>query len=165
MAQRCLFVSSGLFICVGGVLYDRVHTRLITYYRGVAQIMPVFALLFFILSLANAGTPLTINFVGEFLSLYGAFERLPILGALACSSVVFSAAYTFFMYNRIVFGGALSSYFTCNVPDLTKREFVLLISLIIPTILLGIYPSVILDGLHYSVSTLIYASDSVSDLS
>jgi NADH-ubiquinone oxidoreductase chain 4 len=159
------FVSSGLFICVGGVLYDRTHTRLITYYRGLAQIMPLFSLLFFILCLANAGTPLTLNFVGEFLSLYGAFERLPVLGALASSSVVFSAAYTFFMYNRIVFGGKLSSYFACNVPDLTKREFVLLIPLIIPTILFGIYPSVILDGLHYSVSTLIYAFDSVSDLS
>lgn len=159
------FVSSGLFICVGGVLYDRTHTRLITYYRGLAQIMPLFSLLFFILCLANAGTPLTLNFVGEFLSLYGAFERLPVLGALASSSVVFSAAYTFFMYNRIVFGGKLSSYFACNVPDLTKREFVLLIPLVIPTILFGIYPSVILDGLHYSVSTLIYAFDSVSDLS
>jgi NADH:ubiquinone oxidoreductase subunit 4 (subunit M) len=127
--------------------------------------MPLFSLLFFILCLGNSGTPLTVNFVGEFLSLYGAFERLPVLGALACTSIVFSAAYTFFLYNRIAFGGKLSSHFTCNVPDLTQREFVLLISLIIPTILFGIYPSVILDGLHYSVSTLIYASDSVSDLS
>jgi len=153
------FASSALFIVVGGILYDRTHTRLISYYRGLAQIMPVLALLFFILSLANAGTPLTLNFVGEFLSLYGAFERSPILGALACSSVVFSAAYTFFMYNRIVFGGALSSFFAVNVPDLNKREFVLLISLVIPTILFGIYPSPILDGLHYSVSTLIYSCD------
>jgi NADH-ubiquinone oxidoreductase chain 4 len=159
------FVSSSLFICVGGVLYDRVHTRLITYYRGVALIMPVFSLLFFILSLANAGTPITINFVGEFLSLYGAFERLPIIGALACSSVVFSAAYTFFMFNRIVFGGTLSSYFICNVPDLTKREFVILISLVVPTVLFGVFPAPILDGLHYSVSTLIYAFDSVDNLS
>jgi NADH-ubiquinone oxidoreductase chain 4 len=151
------FVSSGLFICAGGILYDRVHTRLITYYRGVAQIMPLFSLLFFILCLGNSGTPLTLNFVGEFLSLYGAFERLPILGALAASSIVFSAAYTFFMYNRIVFGGTLSAYFSTNIPDLTKREFVILISLIIPTVLFGIYPSVILDGLHYSVSTLIYS--------
>jgi NADH-ubiquinone oxidoreductase chain 4 len=61
------------------------------------------------------------------------------------------------MYNRIVFGGTLSAYFSTNIPDLTKREFVILISLIIPTVLFGIYPSVILDGLHYSVSTLIYS--------
>ncbi|KAG0632665.1 membrane subunit of NADH:quinone oxidoreductase/Mrp antiporter, partial [Tuber brumale] len=83
------FVSSGLFICVGGVLYDRTHTRLITYYRGLAQAMPLFSLLFFILCLANSGVPLTLNFIGEFLSLYGTFERLPILGALACSSIFF----------------------------------------------------------------------------
>lgn len=153
------FVSSGLFFCVGGVLYDRTHTRLITYYRGLAQIMPLFSLLFFILCLGNSGTPLTINFVGEFLSLYGAFERLPLLGALACSSIVFSAAFTIFLFNRIAFGGSLSSYFSVSIPDLTKREFVILMSLIIPTVLFGIYPAPILDGLHYSVSTLIYNFD------
>jgi NADH-ubiquinone oxidoreductase chain 4 len=158
-------VSSGLFMCAGGVLYDRVHTRLITYYRGVTQIMPLFSLLFFILCLGNMGTPLTINFVGEFLSLYGAFERLPILGALACFSIVSSAAFTIYLYNRIAFGGALSSHFAVNVPDLTKREFVILISLVVPTIFYGIYPGPILDGLHYSVSTLIYASDEYTDLS
>lgn len=155
------FVSSGLFICVGGVLYDRTHTRLITYYRGMTQIMPLFSLLFFILCLGNSGTPLTLNFVGEFLSLYGAFERLPILGVLACSSIVFSAAYTIFLYNRIAFGGTLSAYLSTNIPDLTKREFVMLIALIIPTVLFGIYPAPILDGLHYSVSTLIYSSTGV----
>lgn len=150
------FVSSGLFICVGGILYDRTHTRLITYYRGLAQVMPLFSLLFFILCLANSGTPLTVNFVGEFLSLYGAFERLPILGALACSSIVFSAAYTFFMYNRIVFGGSLSQNFSVNIPDLYKREFIMLGTLVAFTIFFGVFPSPILDGLHYSVSTLIY---------
>ena len=152
-------VSSGLFICVGGILYDRTHTRLITFYRGLTQVMPLFSLLFFILCLANSGTPLTLNFVGEFLSLYGAFERLPILGALACSSIVFSAAFTIFMYNRIAFGGTLSSFFAVNVPDLNKREFVLLFTLVALTVLFGVYPKPILDGLHYSVSTLIFSSD------
>jgi NADH-ubiquinone oxidoreductase chain 4 len=152
------FVSSGLFFCVGAILYDRTHTRLITYYRGLAQIMPLFSLLFFILCLGNSGTPLTINFVGEFLSLYGAFERLPLLGALACSSIVFSAAFTIYLYNRVVFGGSLSAYLATNIPDLNKREFVILIALVIPTVLFGIYPDPILSGLHYSVSTLIYAS-------
>lgn len=153
-------VSSGLFICVGGILYDRTHTRLITYYRGIAQIMPLFSLLFFILCLGNSGTPLTLNFVGEFLSLYGVFERLPVLGALACSSIVFSAAFTFFMYNRIAFGGSLSPFFSVAIPDLNKREFVILFTLVAFTVFLGIYPSPILDGLHYSVSTLIYNFDS-----
>src|SRR5438046_2046887 len=73
------FVSSGLFICAGGILYDRSSTRLITFYRGITQIMPLFSILFLILSLGNCGVPLTLNFVGEFMSLYGVFERLPIL--------------------------------------------------------------------------------------
>jgi NADH-ubiquinone oxidoreductase chain 4 len=158
------FVSSGLFICVGGVLYDRTHTRLITYYRGVAQIMPLFSLLFFVLSLANMGVPLTINAVGEFLSLYGTFERLPLLGFLASLSIVFSAAFTIYLFNRVAFGGTLSSYFACNIPDLTKREFVMLISLVVPTVFFGVYPAPILDGLHYSVSTLIYAYDHAGEI-
>jgi len=151
-------VSSGLFICAGGILYDRTHTRLITYYRGIAQIMPVFSILFFILCLGNSGTPLTVNFVGEFLSVYGAFERLPILGAIAASSIVFSAAYTMFMFNRIAFGGALSKHIQSPLPDLNRREFYILAILVFFTVLFGIYPAPILDGLHYSVSTLIYNS-------
>ena len=152
------FVSSGLFVCAGGVLYDRSSTRLITFYRGITQIMPLFSLLFFVLSLGNMGVPLTLNFIGEFLSLYGVFERLPLLGILASSPIVFSAAYTIFMYNRIAFGGTYSSYFYINLPDLNKREFVVLLTLVLFTIVTGIYPEVILNGLHYSVSTLTYAS-------
>ena len=150
------FVSSGLFICVGGILYDRSSTRLITFYRGMAQLMPLFSILFFILCLSNAGTPLSFNFIGEFLSLYGTFERLPLLGALASSSIVFSAAYTIYMFNRIAFGGKYSKFFNVNIPDLNKREFFILLILILLTVIFGIYPSPILDGLHYSVSTLIY---------
>ena len=150
------FVSSGLFICAGGILYDRSSTRLITYYRGLAQIMPIFSVLFFILSLGNSGTPLTLNFLGEFMSLYGVFERMPILGVLASSSIVFSAAYTIFMYNRIVFGGSYSIYFKDNIGDVTRREFIMLLIFVILTVLFGIYPAPILDGLHYSVSSLIY---------
>jgi NADH-ubiquinone oxidoreductase chain 4 len=150
------FVSSGLFICAGGILYDRSSIRLITYYRGMAQIMPVFCILFFILSLGNCGVPLTLNFLGEFMSLYGVFERMPILGILASSSIIFSAAYTIFMYNRIAFAGSYSTYFVENIGDVNRREFVMLIIFILFTVLFGIYPSPILDGLHYSVSSLIY---------
>ena len=152
------FVSSGLFVCAGGVLYDRTHTRLITLYRGVTQTMPIFSIMFFILSLGNCGAPLTLNFLGEFMSLYGTFERLPILGILACSSIVFSAAYTIYMFNRIAFGGRYSSFFITSLPDLNKREFVILFTLVFFTILFGIYPTPILDGLHYYVSSLIYLS-------
>ena len=152
------FVSSGLFICVGGVLYDRSSTRLITYYRGIAQVMPLFSILFFILCLGNCGVPLTLNFVGEFLSLYGAFERLPFLGILASSSIIFSAAYTIYMFNRIAFAGSYAKFFKVNIPDLNKREYYILLILVIFTVVLGIYPAPILDGLHYSVTTLIYST-------
>ena len=122
----------------------------------MGQIMPIFSILFFILSLGNCGVPLTLNFLGEFMSIYGVFERMPILGILASSSIVFSAAYTIFMYNRIAFGGSYSIFFKENLRDVNKREFIMLLIFVILTVLFGIYPSPILDGLHYSVSSLIY---------
>jgi len=118
--------------------------------------MPLFAILFFILSLGNCGVPLTLNFIGEFMSLYGVFERLPFLGVFASSSIVFSAAYTIYMFNRIAFAGSYSKFFKVNIPDLNKREFHILLTLVVFTVVLGIYPAPILDGLHYSVSSLIY---------
>jgi NADH-ubiquinone oxidoreductase chain 4 len=147
-------VSPGLFICAGGVLYDRSSTRVISFYRGVTQVMP-----FFILCLANCGAPLSLNFIGEFLSLYGVFERSSLFGVFASSSIIFSAAYTIYMYQRIAFGGAYSRMFTFSIPDLTKREFTILLILVIPTVLFGVYPAPILDAIHYSVSTLIYVFD------
>ena len=152
------FVSSGLFICVGGVLYDRSGTRLISFYRGIAQVMPLFSILFFILSLGNCGVPLTFNFVGEFMSLYGVFERLPLLGVFASSSIVLSAAYTIYMFNRIAFGGSFSKFFEANISDVNKREFFILLTLVVFTVVLGVYPAPVLDGLHYSVSSLIYSN-------
>jgi NADH-ubiquinone oxidoreductase chain 4 len=153
------FVSSGLFICAGGVLYDRSGTRLISFYRGMAQIMPIFSILFFILCLGNCGVPLTLNFIGEFMSLYGVFERMPLLGVMASSSIIFSAAYTIYMFNKIVFGGALPKHFWKNsVIDVNIREFYILLILVLFTVILGVYPAPILDGLHYSVSSLIYNS-------
>jgi NADH-ubiquinone oxidoreductase chain 4 len=150
------FISSGLFICVGGILYDRSHTRLISIYKGLAQVMPIFSILFFILCLGNSGTPLTINFVGEFLSLYGVFERFPIIGLFASTSIIFSAAYTMYMFNRTVFGGHFSKFFIINILDVNKREFIVLIVLIYFSILLGIYPSILIDSLNYNVSGLVY---------
>jgi NADH-ubiquinone oxidoreductase chain 4 len=124
--------------------------------------MPLFCILFFILSLGNCGVPLTLNFLGEFLSLYGIFERLPFAGILASTSIVFSAAYTIYLYNRISFGGSYNLF--CRetyVPDLNKREFYILLSLIIFTVLLGIYPTIILDGLQYYTDSLIFNIDNI----
>lgn len=150
------FVSSGLFICAGGILYDRTGTRIIYLYRGVAQLMPIFAILFFILALGNCGAPLTLNFIGEFMSLYGIIERLPILGIFACSSIILSAAYTIYMYNRTAFGGSFTKLLEEGLSDVNKREFLLLLILVIFTILFGIYPSLILNTLDYSMNNLIY---------
>ncbi|TQS38993.1 hypothetical protein Golomagni_00489 [Golovinomyces magnicellulatus] len=108
------FVSSGLFICAGGVLYDRTSTRLIFYYRGLVQILPILSILFFILCLGNSGTPLTLNFIGEYMSLYGIF---------ACSSIVFSAAYSIYMFNRITFGGSYTKYTEQNILDLYSQYY------------------------------------------
>ena len=118
--------------------------------------MPLFSILFFILSLGNCGAPLTLNFVGEFMSLYGVFERLPLLGLFASSSIILSAAYTIYMYNRISFGGSLVNFLKKIYSDITKREFFLLFTLVLFTVIFGIYPSFILDGLHYSVASLLY---------
>ncbi len=118
--------------------------------------MPIFSILFFILSLGNCGVPLTLNFVGEFMSLYGIFERLPLMGVFASSSIILSAAYTIFMYNRIAFAGSFSKFFRVNIPDVNKREFFVLFTLVVFTVALGIYPLPVLQGLHYSVSCLIY---------
>lgn len=159
------FVSSGLFIIAGGVLYDRSGTRLIGYYRGLAQAMPLLSILFFILCLGNCGAPLTINFIGEFMSLYGVFERLPLAGALASSSIVFSAAFTMFMFNRIIFGGYLfNQNWVMYTTDLNLREYSMLLILVLFTVCLGVYPSIITDGLNYVSQGLLYSFDAdISD--
>jgi len=152
------FVSSGLFICVGGILYDRSTTRMIYFYKGMAQLMPLFSILFFILCLGNCGAPLTLNFIGEFMSLYGIIVRLPILGIFACLSIILSAGYTIYMFNRISFGGSFTKLlFEENISDVNRREFILLFILIFFTVLLGIYPSLILDTIHYGINNLIYS--------
>lgn len=148
------FVSPALFICVGGIIYDRTGTRVINYIRGLATYMPVFTILFFIFTLANTGIPLSLNFLGEQLSLIGIWERSPIIAALGASGIVLSACYSIFLYNRLSYGSYSPNLH--HVKDINRREFFLLISLLIPTIALGIFPNVILDSLHTSVSSLLY---------
>ena len=150
------FVSSGLFICAGGILYERFGTRIIYSYKGMAQLMPIFSILFFILSLGNCGAPLTLNFVGEFMSLYGIVEKFPILGFFACSSIILSAAYTIYMFNRTSLGGFFTKVLEENVYDVNRKEFILLLTLVLLTIILGIYPALILNTLDYSTVNLVY---------
>jgi len=148
------FVSPALFICVGGVIYDRTGTRVIKYIRGLALYMPVFTIFFFVFTLANAGIPLSLNFLGEQLSLIGIWQINPIISVLGGTSIVLSACYSIFLYNRISYG----SYSPHLKPmkDISRIEFTTLISLLIPTVLLGIFPNIILDTLHVSITQLLY---------
>lgn len=148
------FVSPALFICVGGILYDRTHKRDIHYFKGLASYMPVFTILFFIFTLANTGVPLSLNFLGEQLSLLGIFEKNPIISALGATSIILSACYSIFLYNRISYG-SLSIHLS-PLKDIDRREYYILLALLIPTFLLGIFPNVILESIHLSVSTLLY---------
>jgi NADH-ubiquinone oxidoreductase chain 4 len=156
------FVSPALFICVGGVIYDRTHTRIIDNIRGLVTYMPVFTILFFIATLANTGIPLSLNWLGEVMSLMGMWNINPFTAVLGASGIVLSACYSLFLYNRLSYG----SYHPELQPlkDINRREFFLLLSLIIPTFLLGIIPNVILDTLHISVTSLLYEIPSLNPI-
>jgi NADH-ubiquinone oxidoreductase chain 4 len=136
-------VSSALFIVVT-ILYDRHHTRLVKYYRGLTINMPIFSVIFLILTLANIATPLSCNFVGEFLSLLATFKYNAFIGILASSSMILSACYALFLYNRVCFGGMSLYLQDTNEGDITRREFYILFPLVALTIFLGIYPDVVL---------------------
>lgn len=148
------FVSPALFICVGGVIYERTGKRVILYIRGLVTYMPVFTILFFIFTLCNTGIPLSLNFLGEQLSLIGIWERSPLAAVIGASGIVLSACYSIFLYNRLSYG--TYSPGLRPLTDISRREFIILISLLVPTIALGIYPNVILNSVHVSISTLLY---------
>jgi NADH-ubiquinone oxidoreductase chain 4 len=148
------FVSPALFICVGGIIYDRTGKRIISYIRGLAIYMPVFTILFFIFTLCNTGIPLSLNFLGEQLSLLGIFEKNPIIASLGATGIVLSACYSLFLYNRLSYG-SYSPYLPV-LKDINRREYSVLITLLIPTIIFGILPNVLLNPLHISTSALLY---------
>lgn len=147
------FVSPGLFIVVGGILYDRYHNRLIHYFNGLITYMPYLSVYFIILSFCNIGTPLSINFIGELLSLTGTISRAPLLGSIAAISVLLSASYQMKITNRLT-GGVKTPYINLT-SDCTYRETVLMYTLIIPTIFLGFFPNWLIDFL-WNASSLIY---------
>lgn len=148
------FISPGLFIAVGGVLYDRYHTRIMLYYNGLLSYMPIFSFYFIVLSFANIGTPLSANFIGEFLSLYGAFNNSPIFIGIATFSVLLSATYQMKLTSRLT-GGRPSEY-TQLTADVTNRESILLLSTILPSLLIGLYPNFILNSLYMNISNVLY---------
>jgi NADH-ubiquinone oxidoreductase chain 4 len=149
-------ISPAMFILVGGVLYDRFHTRVIRYYRGVTVYMPVFSALFFVTTAFNMAVPLSLNWIGEFMSLAGVFQKSPLVGLLGASSIILSAVYSIYLYNRISFG-AYSRYLSYTT-DITRREFMLLFPLLLVAVIFGIMPNIILADLHVAVSGLLYTT-------
>ena len=151
-------VSPALFLCVGGILYDRYHTRVIRYYRGLSLLMPLFSTLFFLVILANMSTPLTINWIAETLSIMGALQRSPLTAIAISSGIVLSAAYSIYLFARLCTGDwsiYLMNLFKNN--DINRREFMILIPLIFTTYLFGIIPNFILNDLHFAVSLVLYS--------
>lgn len=147
-------ISPCLFFLLGGCLYDRYHVRILRYYRGLALQMPLFSIYFFIATCANIGVPLTFNFIGEFLSLTGIFERSSISGIIASFSVVLSAGYSLWIFSRITFGDfSKNLYFS---QDINRREFHILTPWILLTLFFGIYPQSVLNLICFNLTTLLY---------
>jgi NADH-quinone oxidoreductase subunit M len=146
-------VSAALFLCVG-VIYDRMHTREIDAYGGLVNRMPLYAFAFMVFTMANIGLPGTSGFVGELLTLVGAFKVSSWLAFAAATGVVLSAAYALWLYRRVVFG-KLEKPELRNILDLDAREIVIMAPLVILTVLFGFYPSPLLDVMEVSVRQLI----------
>jgi NADH-quinone oxidoreductase subunit M len=147
------FVSGALFLCVG-VLYDRLHSRLIKDYGGVAKSMPVFAAFMMLFAMANSGLPGTSGFVGELLVVIGAFQVNVWYAALAATTLIFGAAYTLWMYKRVVFGEARNPE-VAALPDVDRREAAVLTVLALAVLVMGLWPNPFLDVMHASVEHLL----------
>ena len=147
------FVSAALFFCVG-VIYDRLHTREITAYGGLATNMPKYAVAFMVFTMANVGLPGTSGFVGEFLTLIGVFRANTWVALFAATGVILSAGYSLWLYRRVVFG-ALEKESVKAMLDLSGREKLILYPLIALTIFFGVYPAPIMDVTAASVDHLV----------
>jgi NADH-quinone oxidoreductase subunit M len=146
-------ISGALFFLVG-VIYDRMHTREIAFYGGLVSKMPVYAAFFLLFTMANVGLPGTSGFVGEILTMVGAYQVSPWLAFGAALGMILSAVYALYLYREVVFGETVNEKLA-DIADLTKREWVILTPLAIMTIVLGVYPSLITDITAASVENLI----------
>jgi len=146
-------VSGALFLCVG-VVYDRLHTREIAAYGGLANNMPKYATVFLIFTMANVGLPGTSGFIGEFLTMLGAFRVNTWVAVFAATGVILSAAYALWLYRRVVFG-ALTKDSLKGMLDLSAREKAVIYPLVVLTIFFGVYPAPIFDATAQSVKALV----------
>lgn len=155
------FISAALFLGVG-VIYDRMHTRNIDAYGGLVIRMPVYALIFMLFTMANVGLPGTSGFVGEFLTLVGAFKANTWIAFGATFGVILSAAYALWLYRRVIFGDLLKESLK-SIKDMNLREKLMMAPLVVMTILLGIYPNLVLDFIGLSVSNLLENLETVQN--
>jgi NADH-quinone oxidoreductase subunit M len=147
------FISGALFLCVG-VIYDRMHTRDIDAYGGLVNRMPAYAMIFMLFTMANVGLPGTSGFVGEFLTLMGIFQVNTIIAAVATTGVILSAAYALWLYRRVVFGDLIKESLR-TISDMTRREKAIFAPLVVMTLWLGVYPSLITDIIGPSTEALV----------
>jgi NADH-quinone oxidoreductase subunit M len=147
------FVSAALFLCVG-VLYDRMHSRMIADYGGVVNTMPKFAALMMLFAMANCGLPGTSGFVGEFMVIMGAMQKSFWLAFAAGTTLVFGAAYTLWMYKRVIFGAVANDH-VAALTDLDPREKLTLGLLAIAVLAMGVYPLPFTEVMHASVNELL----------
>jgi NADH-quinone oxidoreductase subunit M len=146
-------ISAALFLCVG-VVYDRMHSRLISAYGGLVHRMPAYAMVFMVFTLANVGLPGTTGFVGEFLTLLAAFQVSTWLAFFAATGIVLSAGYALWLYRRVIFG-VIEKESLKAMADLSRREAVMLFPLVILVIFFGFYPAPLLDVFGASVDNLV----------
>ncbi|MCQ8897220.1 NADH-quinone oxidoreductase subunit M [Limnobacter humi] len=147
------FVSGAMFLCIG-VLYDRVHSREIAAYGGVVNTMPKFAALFLLFAMANSGLPATSGFVGEFLVILGAVKFNFWIGLLAATTLIFGAAYSLWMYKRVVFGDVANDDVK-DLQDVNTRELLMLGAMAVLVLAMGLYPKPFTDVLQVSVDALL----------
>jgi NADH-quinone oxidoreductase subunit M len=150
-------VSGALFLCVG-VVYDRLHTREIAAYGGLVNRMPLYACVFMVFTMANVGLPGTSGFVGEFLTLLGAFRENTWVAFFATFGVILSAGYALWLYRKVIFG-QLEKPSLRIMTDLSGREIAILAPLVVLTILFGVWPAPVLDLPAASVENLIAAAE------
>ena len=146
-------VSAALFLCVG-VVYERMHSRLISTYGGVVSIMPKYAVFFMLFTLTAIGLPGTSGFVGEFLILMGTFKKNFLVAIIATLGVILGAAYMLWLYKRVIFGKLVNNELK-KMPDLNKSEIFILTLLSIPTLFFGFYPEPLLNTVDVSIRDLI----------
>ena len=147
------FVASALFLIIG-VVYDRYRTRLVQYYGGLASMMPVYVFIFLFFTMANIGLPGTSSFIGEFLILVGSFKVNTSITFLGATGMVIGGAYSLWLFNRIAYGN-LKIQYTTQFLDVSFREFITFLPLILGTLLTGLYPNIFLSSIHMSVNNLI----------